>query len=532
MIISLLLFAPASGGAPLGRWKRRVFPPLLLSILLVGCSALPKDLPREASQALPPSEQTALGRLLAEDPPAAPDASQVDVLDTGQEALQVRLALVALAERSIDLQYYIWNSDDSGRLLAQALLDAADRGVRVRLLLDDFNVGDRDSPLATLHAHPDIQVRVYNPNASRSGVAWFVSLLGEFGRLNQRMHNKAFVVDGLAAISGGRNIGDEYFDLHPALNFRDRDLFVAGPVVAAIAQGFDEYWNSERSFPVSGLVDELPDAALNRQRRDRLRAYVDAQSIPYVLPGTRDQARQFLQRRRSQWISAKVELLIDQAPRLQDTASSEHKRVAQQLGAIARGASQEILIESAYLILGDEGLELAEGLHRRGIRVSALTNSLASNDLTPNHSGYARRRPQMLEAGMTLYELRPDAASCRRLVATPGRCEAPALFGLHAKSMVFDREKVFVGSFNLNLRSVYLNTEIGLLVHSSELASRVAADIEENMRPENSWHVSLDATGGLVWQGQDMAHVREPQTGWWRRFKVGLLKLLPIEKYL
>ncbi|MEN8180327.1 MAG: phospholipase D-like domain-containing protein, partial [Pseudomonadota bacterium] len=212
------------------------------------------------------------------------------------------------------------------------------------------------------------------------------------------------------------------------------------------------------------------------------------------------------------------------------------KQLAQQLTHRAHEADSEVLIESAYLVLGDAGASLLKELTGRGVRVRALTNSLASNDLTTNHSAYARRRQQMLESGIELYELRPDAVSCRQLIGAPSRCDEDSLFGLHAKSIVFDRSSVFVGSFNLNLRSVYLNSELGLIIESPQLASRIAADIEQNLRIENSWRVVLDERGNPAWIGQEngeeVRYSHEPATGFWRRLKSGLLSILPIEKYL
>jgi putative cardiolipin synthase len=235
-------------------------------------------------------------------------------------------------------------------------------------------------------------------------------------------------------------------------------------------------------------------------------------------------------------IWANAELVYDRPPALEDLDADTRKRVADVLRSMAQEASSEVLIESAYFILGDEGLELLKELTGSGIQVRALTNSLAANDLTTNHSGYARRRPAMLKNGIKLFEFRPDAASCQQLVAESSRCGEDALFGLHAKSIVFDRKAVFVGSFNLNLRSIYLNSETALIVYSTELADRIAADIEENMLPENSWQVMLDEDGNLMWSGlengAEARYSHEPTTGFWRRLKSGFLSLLPLEKYL
>jgi len=364
-----------------------------------------------------------------------------------------------------------------------------------------------------------------------------LGLLGDFGRLNQRMHNKLLVVDTSAAITGGRTIGDEYFDLDDELNLRDRDLLAVGAVVRQLAGGFDEYWNSERSFPVAEIASQHPDAAESRLLAQRLRQRVRAEPVSdYSLPGQPDAALALLRDWRGRMVWAPATLLIDPVRGLDDSGADDAKPVARALAEAAARADAEVLIESAYLILGEDGQELVGQLVSRKVPVKALTNSLASNDLTTNHSGYARQRPRMLASGMELFEFRPDAASCRQLLTVPARCGEEARFGLHAKSMVIDRRWLFVGSFNLNLRSVYLNSEIGLLVDSPELSEQVAQAIERNMLPQNSWRVTLTGEGSLIWSGEEAGqptvHHHEPQTGAWRRLLSNLLALLPIEKFL
>ena len=510
---------------------------LFLFALTTACSTLPTDVPVEASSAFVSGGETSLGRLFDKPVRAHPGKSGVEILDTGRDALLLRLAAIAMAERAIDLQYYIWNSDYAGRQMADRVLQAADRGVRVRLLLDDFGAGDKDAPLSAMDAHPNIEVRIYNPNANRRGPIKWLALLGEFGRLNQRMHNKSFIVDGSVAIVGGRNIGDEYFDLNEELNFRDRDLLTVGPVVEQVAAGFDAYWNSGRSFPVGSIANgRLDQGELQRRRvvlTERLR---DRPVLAYALPDGEAAGRAILESWRDGLIWSRAELLIDRVKALDENGSDQRKRVARSLSSTAQRANGEVLIESAYLVLGDPGLAMLRELRTRGVAVRALTNSLASNDVTGNHAAYARRRQAMLEDGIQLFELRPDAASCRELIGAMSACTGDSLFGLHSKSVVFDRQSVFVGSFNLNLRSVYLNSELGLLVHSPELAQRIARDIEQNMRPENSWRVTLDDQGQVRWtqesDGVRTHYTHEPETGVWRRFVSGLFSLLPIEKYL
>ncbi|MEN8179856.1 MAG: phospholipase D family protein, partial [Pseudomonadota bacterium] len=360
---------------------------ILIALLIPACASLPTAFHREPSVAYASGMDTSLGRMFETQISEHPGESGVQVLDTGREALQLRLALLGMAERAIDLQYYIWNSDFSGRLLAERVIQVADRGVRVRLLLDDFNVNGRDVLLSAMDAHPNIQVRIYNPNANRKGLAKWLALMGDFGRLNQRMHNKSFVVDGSAAIVGGRNIGDEYFDLGEAVNFRDRDLLTVGPVVGEISQGFDTYWNSQRSYPIDAIASDRPGADEIQAMRFELQSDMQRHADPgNSLPLDRASSLSMMRVWRSELIWADARVLIDQVPSPAETNSEKRRQLAQRLTHMARQAGSEVLIESAYLVLGDAGASLLKELTGRGVRVRALTNSLASNDLTTNHS--------------------------------------------------------------------------------------------------------------------------------------------------
>jgi putative cardiolipin synthase len=459
----------------------------------------------------------------------------LQILDTGIDALRARDALIAAARTTIDAQYYIWNTDTSGRYLAARLLAAAERGVRVRVLLDDMNVAGRDAELARLAAHPNIQIRVYNPGARAGGLVRLFGFARDFSRLNRRMHNKSLTVDGAVTVVGGRNIGDEYFDLHPEANFRDRDVLVVGPVVADVAAGFEAFWTSPWSFPVAALVDQPPPADPARARADALaataaplvaRGYTPPADLPghvaaVILPAL-------------QWAPAR--LVSDPPPTPEQMAdSSLPQPVALALRELVGLAERDVLLESAYFILGDESLAEATRLTSRGVRLRALTNSLASNDLVTNHSGYARRRRSMLAAGIDLYELRPDAAACERLVAASPACAAGPGFSLHSKSIVLDRRQLVVGSFNVNLRSTYLNSETVLIIDSPALAAQVAASIEALLQPDSSWRVTL-GTDGLQWvttvNGVEVRATREPMSSGWRRFTAGFYGLFPLEKYL
>lgn len=461
-----------------------------------------------------------------------PGYSGVLLLDTGAQALAQRDALIAAARATLDAQYYIWNSDAAGRYLAARLLAAAERGVRVRVLLDDINVAGRDAVLARLAAHPNVQIRIYNPSSARRGVLRLLGFVRNFSRLNRRMHNKSFTADGAVTIVGGRNVGDEYFDLDPAVNFRDRELLAAGPVVEQVTAGFEAFWNSTWTKPVSALTGpasrvDLPDLLAV--------ATAEVGRLGYIAPLHQDHLIGTQTLPALLWAPAR--LIFDPPPtagQIQDAA--EQQPVALALQALVATARSEILVESAYLILAGQSLTEAARLHAAGVRLRALTNSLASNDLVTNHSGYARRRSEMLDAGIELYELRPDAAACQRLITVSLACQAHPAFALHSKSLVLDRRVVYIGSFNLNLRSTYLNSETALIVDSEELGAMVASSIEELLQPDSSWQVLSRQGGGLEWitqvDGREVRSTHEPMTGIWKRFSSRLYRLFPLEKYL
>jgi len=465
-----------------------------------------------------------------------PGLSGVMLVDSGAQALRHRDALVAAATQSIDAQYYIWNSDASGRYLAARLLVAADRGVRVRILLDDINISGRDAVLARLAAHPNVQIRIYNPSAGRQGILRLLGFIRDFSQINRRMHNKSFTVDGVVSIVGGRNVGDEYFDLDPEMNFRDRELLAVGPVVDEVTQGFEAFWNSTWTRPAESLAS--PDSGTDSGTgvADLMQSSTaQVTALGYRPP--EDLAGQFQAETLPALIWAPARVVFDRPPTPEQvTDSDEEQLVARELRQLVAAAREEILAESAYLILVGDSLDEAKRLHAAGVQMRALTNSLASNDLVTNHSGYARNRPAMLEAGIDLYELRPDAAACQRLIELSRACDEGPAFSLHSKSIVVDRRVVYVGSFNLNLRSTYLNSETALIVESPELGAQVAASIDELLRPDSSWRVLRNADGSLEWwteiDGEEVRSTHEPMAGRWKRFTSRVYRLFPLEKYL
>ena len=456
--------------------------------------------------------------------------SAFSLLNTGRDAFLVRAALIETASARIDAQYYIWNNDATGRYLAGRLLAAADRGVQVRLLLDDINVVGNEALFVAIDQHPNIDVRIYNPVSARSGLRRTLSQIGNFDRINRRMHNKSFVVDGAVGIAGGRNIGDEYFDEDPEKNTRDRDAMVLGPLAGDMAHGFQAYWAHSWAYPVERL-SKNSEAEVSETLSRLNEEASGAATLQASPPRERKAAQALLERWFANSIQAPGELVFDPPPEDFQVPATTPQPSARALFQLAGEAESNILIESGYLVLNDEQLGQAQGLGNPRVSITAFTNSLATTDVLANHAGYARWRKSMLKQGMDLYELRPDAPACEHWITAGKACQQRGM-SLHSKAVVFDRETLFIGSLNVNLRSIYLNGETVLIIHSPQLAQAVANDIHYAIEQENSWRVTLDDSGDLAWQAGGQRLSREPEVGLWRRIKAQLLSWLPIAKYL
>ncbi|RZL43605.1 MAG: phospholipase D family protein [Variovorax sp.] len=528
---------PSATGRAATIWRRLA---MLLAALSLAACALPPRQGLAPSQALTPAEasSTAIGRAVAERAAGQPPgASGIHPLPDGIDAFAARMLLAAAAERTLDVQSYIWRDDTTGRLLLQALREAADRGVRVRLLLDDNGIAGLDAVLAALDAHPGIEVRLFNPFATR----WFKPLgfVTDFSRANRRMHNKSFSADAQATIIGGRNIGDEYFDaLVEGLVFADLDVLAFGPAARDIATDFDRYWASESAWPIGLLV--TPGGPADLVPLDRIRAEVAAD------PGRRRYLRAVkgsdfavdLRAGRLNLEWAAVQTLSDDPAKGQG-AVARSDLMASELERLLRKPRRDVELVSAYFVPGADGVAAFSALARQGVRVRILTNALEATDVAAVHSGYARRRVPLLAAGVELFEMRrhggaPDGASSDR-GGSGG--SGPGAFGssdssLHAKTFSVDRERVFIGSFNFDPRSAHLNTELGFVIDSPVLAAGVEDAFTRHI-PQQSYEVKLDAQGRLYWLEPTpdgvVRHDTEPGTTWWQRAGVGLMSLLPIE---
>lgn len=503
---------------------------VVAALLLCGaCSVLPPNAAREPSFAFVRPEATALGTAFTPQLDAHPGESGFVPVLAGVNAFLLRAAMAGLAEHTLDLQYYIWEDDLTGRLMLREALHAAERGVRVRLLLDDTTSGHATDIFALADAHPRVEVRVFNPFAQRGDdrVAGWVL---DGARLNHRMHNKLMVADNAVAITGGRNIGNHYFAVDESLNFRDLDLLAVGPIVQELSSMFDLYWNSEWAYPI-GVIDRnhyTADDAQDLARRLRVEAR-DAR-LPFPLDDSAPRMRERLLSFRPQLAWGKAFAIFDVPARV--GGEDAMRGVADVLFDSAEGVHRELLIETAYFIPGNTGVDLLRSLVMRGVDVTVLTNSLATNDVAAAHAGYMDYRKPLLEAGVNLHELRPDAIASRRNMTV---LASESVAALHTKALVYDRRTVFVGSFNLDPRSLLINTEMGVLVHSEELAHQVADMIGEGLRPANSYRLELH-DGELRWRtatddGPEYLDA-EPETGWWERFVARLLSLLPIDGQL
>jgi putative cardiolipin synthase len=454
------------------------------------------------------------------------ETSAVIMQETGWDALSQRLALIEAAEHTIDIQYYIWNSDVSGHYLASRLKAAADRGVNVRVMLDDINLNEREDLLIAINSHPNISIRIFNPIPTRRGVVKWLNFLDDFSRLNRRMHNKSFTVDRTLSVVGGRNIGDEYFDLSDEINFRDRDVLVMGSVVSNIQTSFTKYWNSPWSYPVDLLGNKSSTTI----------AVLDKAPIPHyknypALPEGKKAASNFIKALMNNitWVNARF--IYDQPVPEDENEINEPKTTARLLAELSSQSEQEVLLESAYLIFDDRQLKDLQASIDHGVQIKALTNSMASNDLVTNHSGYAGRRQDMLEKGIQLFELKPNSLLCEKSTRDMSKCAPTTAYGLHAKSIVYDKEIAVVGSFNFNLRSTYLNTESLLIIENNAIAEKLANDINSAMNENNSWRVKL-TEGEIRWYSGGDVWENEPKTELSQRVKSRFLQLLPIEKYL
>jgi putative cardiolipin synthase len=450
------------------------------------------------------------------------------------------------ASRTLDVQYFLIQSDDTGQLLIQALLKAADRGVRLRVLLDDAGSFGRDAQIRTLAGYPNVELRLFNPFAYRGNVEFVhvAEYLGDATRLNYRMHNKLFVVDNEIGIVGGRNVGDEYFQGGHDLQFGDYDIIAAGPIVNEISNCFDAFWNSPMAIPIEALADGKPSAQDLDDYRGVLTAHraqmIDA-NASYMQTLAANEPLAAMLSGKSSLVWAKAEVIYDSPEKAKVEDGEQGGRLLRhRLGEVAKQVQSELIIVSPYLVPGPRGMKFFEALRERNVSVRILTNSLASTDMSVVHSGYQAFRAPLLKMGVDLYEVRPVLGQ-PDVRGNQLKSPSSGLYALHAKVFVFDRQRVFIGSMNLDQRSLHLNTEIGLIIDSPELARQIALRFADITHPANSYTLMLSEADGLdqrrlVWRtlenGNPVDFDREPDVTFWLQLKVDMLSLLPLNELL
>ncbi len=500
---------------------------VVLLFALSGCATVALDMPKTDTFALSDTEGTALAGASQRWREGRLEDNGFYPLSKGLDAYGARLALMNAAERSIDAQYFLMKPDDAGLVFSKKLIDAADRGVRVRLLLDDIFTTVDDSAFVLMNEHPNIEVRIFNP-ISRRGI-FAVNYVGNFKLANRRMHNKSFTVDNQVSIVGGRNIAVEYFQLDSNGEFIDFDMFCAGDIVADISESFDTYWNHMLAVPIHSLHKEVTAGQLEQlQQRVAARMAESGDSV-YARSINNELLQQIVGGEISPFY-ASAQLIVDDPQKLLEKVSAEQKIVGAKIVDALSKAEDEIIIYTPYLIPGKQGIELLRQIVGSGVRVVIVTNSLATNNHTPVHSAYSSYRKRILEAGVELWEARADAA---KIVNDDGTTALDQLT-LHTKGIIIDQRRTFVGSLNLDPRSIDLNTEMGVMIDSGELGSSLAAFSLERI-PKMAYQLKLDENRRLRWHatidGRQVVETKEPQTTAWRRFTAWFLKIAP-EKQL
>lgn len=520
---------------------------ILFGLILNGCASLPPgaDFPKRSSSAISHPETTRLGRQFIQESAQHEGHSGFRILAVGADGFLTRMQMINAAQRTLDLQYFIFRGDDTGRLLTEAVVHAADRGVRVRILVDDGQTVPGDEQITELAAHHSIEIRVFNPFAYRGHSTFLRGL--EFAlnasRLDYRMHNKLLVADNAIALIGGRNIGDQYFQIDPDSQFADDDVFAAGPIVEKLSATFDEYWNSVLAIPAQALSGGNASHVQLNQHRALLaeeKRQSEKAGVDYVKRIATGEPLNGMLTGRLPLVWASAQVVCD-SPYKKEVEEGEmvgrlmHRVVAN----AALETKSELLMVTPYLIPGKEGMQIFKDLRQRGVRVRILTSSLESSTELIAQAGYMHYRIPLIEDGVELYEIRSLLGNTKG----SGETAAIARFGnysLHAKLFVFDRKRLFIGSMNFDQRSMHLNTEIGLLIDSPALAQQVAGRFEAMVEPANAYELILRRNSAgdssLVWktqeQGKMVEYTTEPARSDWQRIKVNIMSLLPLDKEL
>jgi len=505
---------------------------MLASMFFLACSTIPDVYPRTASHALKSYQSTDIGKIIEREVARHPGKSGFDVIRYGREAFTARIAMTDLTDKTLDLQYYIWDSDETGRLLALHTLEAADRGVKVRILLDDIGLQGDDDFIAAMDAHPNIEIRIFNPFSHRE--LHLLDFLTDTDRINHRMHNKTVIMDNAFAIVGGRNIGNHYFGVSKDINFRDMDIAAVGPIVRDVSKMYDYFWNGEWSVPIAVITKKKHMMKDLEKERKKLEKKIKKDRYPYPLAQDSIRLQQHLKQLMRNVVWAKGELIYNDPEQMKLERNKQTHTMIKDLHNRISHLHKNLYMESAYFIPRKDAIENLIALRKKGIKIRILTNSMKSNDVLAAYAGYNNYRIKLLRNGIDIYELRDDAGASKIINHAPVNDKVRT--GVHSKIIVFDEKDVFVGSFNLDPRSSKINTEGGLYIKSSVLAKRVIDYMAEGIKAENAYYLQLGKSGQIIWmtveKGKKKVYTSEPKVSIWDKIKVNFLQILPLEDQL
>ena len=513
-----------------------------IAITVTGCSTLPKhtieSIPETTLQV--DTTQTTLAQIIQPLQEQHPELTGYLVLFEPLEALSARLRLIDKAEKTLDLQYYIWDNDKVGSLALHALIRAADRGVKIRLLIDDNNAKSTEGIFLALAQHPNIEVKLFNPYRFRKYRA--LDMILDLKRINRRMHNKSFIADHQVALIGGRNMTNQYYNVSDNYQFSDVDVMLVGTAVKDISHSFDEYWSHEYAYKVQEVVKQSAHHLSYESLKRQLDEHYERVTVQNYLDLTSNsQAIDSLMSRDIQLDWVKAEVVKDSPDKIKSKAKKKEHLNFQLIQHLEQPEKNVDLI-SAYFVPEKKGAKMLTDLAKDGVKVRVLTNSFKANDVAVVHAFYGKYRQNLLEHGVQLYEFLPalnknDLDKNTEDLAKKAKVSIKGLSrsSLHAKLMALDEKQVFIGSFNFDPRSAYLNTEIGVLLNSPPLAQAVHTTMDENLS-KYAYKLVLDANKKITWQRQTpqgpVIYTKEPRMKWWQRAGIKMLSWLPIEGFM
>ena len=505
-------------------------------LLLINCASLPENTDRNESYAFTDTQNTRLGQDVQAELKQGKAEDGFVLLGSGLDAFVARAALAEVAERSLDVQYYLYHNDLVGNLFTGFLWQAAERGVRVRILVDDMGMSGRDEGVVALDAHPNIELRIFNPFDRK--INRNAQMVTGLGSVTRRMHNKSFTIDNVITIVGGRNIGNEYYDADPTLEFADLDVMVIGNVVKEVSDSFDMYWNSALAYPAKTIIKKRPSEEELQQLEEKLTVFMkEQQTSDYMTALLNSDLSNKFRDNDVTYFWGDADVVVDHPDKISSSRDASELHLMTQLEPYFDAIEKELIIISPYFVPGYEGVQFFKSLTDKGIRVKILTNSLSSNDVGIVHAGYAKYRADLLRNGVELYEMNKKLTRAQRKdkKGVGGSSKA----SLHAKVFVLDRKQVFIGSLNLDPRSFYENSEIGLILNSTEIAGNMAKKFDRDIE-KHTFTLELkkdeDGQEELLWHGYEdgnpVTFDVDPYTGFWRRFGVDFMGILPIESQL